>query len=309
MKKSFILLLAMAVVLFSTNVMAGTAKGKPFIELEGKIVEVSNAVFDVEQALEELTGQVADLDERLTVTEGSITNLQNENVAIEGQIDALIAAEAVNSQAIRDALTRIGTLEGQIVDLQVDVLGNQSQIDASNAEIDELKIFVAENTAGVLALKDDIANNLDLIEALQQELVRIEEALALKQDNIDYRCPEGQALSEVFENGYSCFDVEADGGGVSNVRLRYRTLFYTFNHSKDYYGTNLYMSCNQIDEPSIPGSWYVVSGGFQYEGDTRINFGSNRPYGSQMWYLSTLQQSGQDLPVYGWIRCSNFTVE
>ena len=299
MRNGFILLLALAVVLFSTNVMAGTAKGKPFIELEGQIVEVSNAVFDVEQALQELTGQVTDLEERLTVTESSIINLQNENVNIQGQINTLIQTEATNSQLIQDNLTQIDLLRDRLMSLSVDVIGNKIEIDETKLTIILLQDEIAANVEGVLALEDDVANNLQLIEALQRNLETVQLQLDAKQNMIDATCPEGQALDEVYADGYSCVDVGT--GGVGGVRLETNTRYFSWKHTREYYWYRYEMKC-PIDETAL-------SGGFTNEYEEALKYKASYPINQQTWRVYTYNPYDADFTVHGWVRCMKVIVD
>ena len=108
MRRILILLLAMAVGLFATNVFAGgSPKGKPFIEIAGQMVEVQGSVFDLEQAVADLTTRVDTTEELIDNNNAAIANLHAANDLIEQQIIQLINDTAANSAEITSALASI----------------------------------------------------------------------------------------------------------------------------------------------------------------------------------------------------------
>lgn len=207
MRNGFILLLAMAVIFFSTDVIAGSSpKGKPFVEIQGQIVEVSGAVFDLETALEELTVQVDSNTARVTGNEDAIQNLLAENAQIEEQIGALMQTAAANSADIQANLDLIENLSAELTILEQDVVSNESQIASHQAQIDNAMAFIATNVAGINSLHEDIDNNYDLIGKLQEQIDEANAAIARKADFMSASCPSGQALLSVdTETGaYAC---------------------------------------------------------------------------------------------------------
>ncbi len=105
MKRTFVVLLCatLSLAMGVTSSIAGSnPKGKPFVAINGQIVEVVNAaVLSIDEKIENLTGRVDSLEGRIEASEVAIADLEERNAALEvlvannvsdiGQIDLLIS--------------------------------------------------------------------------------------------------------------------------------------------------------------------------------------------------------------------------
>jgi hypothetical protein len=213
MKKGLVIqLLILGVVLFATNVMAGgngsSPNGKPFIEIAGQFVEVQNNVFDLEQAVADLTGRVESNEERIDVNEAAIANLNAENDLIGQQMGDLVQQAAVNSAEVNNVLIRIETISTELGYLRASVSTNAGQISNLETELGELSNYLATNVAGLLTLKSQVEDNMDVIFALQEQIDEVNEEIENNRIFLDASCDDGAVLSAVDSDGsFSCTTV------------------------------------------------------------------------------------------------------
>jgi len=212
--------LACAVSLSASAFAAGNGsspKGKPFVEIQGQFVEVTEEINDIQAHIEGLVVQVDSLEDRVSANEDAIFGLEAKNVVIEQQIADVVAQAATNSSDIQSALTQIVGLEGDIVALSADVATNAEAIAAAEAEIAELRGYITANTSGLQTLEQKITNNIEAIAALEEQIDNINEALAAKQDIISGSCAPGTALTDIAPDGsVTC---EATGPGYTKFTV------------------------------------------------------------------------------------------
>lgn len=277
--------------LAASSAYAGAPKGKPFVQLENQIVEVQGQLEQtIEQQVEQLTTTVmtADtaLEERVTSLEGrtlsledrvatAVTNLSLLNTKAtnqQNQISDLIntaAAHGVNISALQDELA---TVNQQIVTLETQTGDHASEIAALQAQAASLTNQIEANAAGLTVLEAELADTNTLIVALQAQLSHLQIALETKQDIINRRCPDGQALVGVQGDGsIVCAPIGAQG-------ITVQTVFHA-----------TYIQPGQLFLLSCPAGTALASGSFHtLEGGMNIS----RTLGGNTWYYHATNAGG-----------------
>jgi peptidoglycan hydrolase CwlO-like protein len=195
----------------------GTPNGKPFVELQGQIIEVEGEVSGLQDQIDAVVGRVDTLEDRVTADETAIASLEAQNLALQDQVDANSAD--------------VGSLDAEVAALEDDNAYLQDQIDAGAGDVDALEAEIAINTGLIVSLRqtvsalgtdlqDQIDANTQLIAAIESEITHIEEELALRQMIIDGTCPAGSAIREIDPDGAVVCEVDDAGGGSSVAMYR-----------------------------------------------------------------------------------------
>lgn len=246
LKKSYLLsvILILATVALSTNAIAGAAKGKPFVALEGQIVQVQGAVLNLQDQVNDLVGQVDSLEGRVTASELAIIDLRDQNNAL----DLLIV----------NAYTSVEDLYAEIDILSADVIGNEtliSTLQSTVATIEQGQIDLQGN------LQDQIDNNTTLIDALLDDIETINAKLELKQNLVNGVCAEGEAIQQVQDDGsVVCGGTSGGGSGQLETIAIYASSGYIGPGQTSY----KFLSCPEGF--LVTGAGYNDADGFEVRG-------------------------------------------
>jgi len=192
--------------------------GKPFIEIQGQIIEVEGEVSTLQDQADALVGVVGTLEGRITANEDAIAALQATSANLQAQIDAngedivsleaQVAALEADNASLQQQINDLGDADGVVL---------QAQIDANSALITTLNQSITD--LGV-TLQDQIDNNADLIALMQDDIDRIDAALLMKQNRVNGLCPDGSAIQSINEDGsVVCENAGGGAGGLTSVSV------------------------------------------------------------------------------------------
>ena len=255
---------------YSTTSSAGNAQGKPFVALEGQIIEVQGAISTLEEQVVELIGAVDSLEDRVTASKDAMGELLSENAFLNTLISgAYTGIDAINAEI--DALSSdVEANEGLITTLQ-----------AAIASIETGQIDLEDN------LQSQIDNNLALIGVLQNNVASINEYIALDQHITEGTCPDGLYVVGHTENSLACAPAEASGGASISGYFRYKRSLS--------WGRNVKVYCS-------PGD-IATGGGFNAIQSTD-SVRRSTPTGLNGW---TVESVGNERDIQAYVICLDVT--
>lgn len=223
-------LLAAGILLCSSIQFANAAPGggsspnSPFVELNGELVKVQFAITSLQDQINILVRRVDTVEERVTADEEAIAGLQDQNDALT----LLVNDNITDIQTIKD---RIDLLQQENEALLVSITANTGDIVAQHEAIADNALAISNLQQALIqvdtnaisltdGLQEQIDHNQALIDLLQDEVVTLSDAIALKQNLIDGTCPDGTAVTEVHPDGsVSCGGAGAEIGKLQSVKV------------------------------------------------------------------------------------------
>lgn len=162
---------------------------------------------------------------------------------------SLIASDKLpNGKPFQSLNNTISNLESQVNDLVTSattldsaILSYTQAIELLNNRNQELLVFIEQNADNIEALQDEMEENSNLIITLQSDINSIERQLTLKQNNINGKCPSGEAAVEILDDGsLVCSETSTTtSNGITMKRyIGYKSI--------------------EDEEPMLPGNLYHV---------------------------------------------------
>jgi peptidoglycan hydrolase CwlO-like protein len=285
-------LFLLTILLLCSNVHAGgkggTPNGRPFIELDGQILEVVGEMSTIQDQVDSLVEKVNTLEEKIIANENAIESLNAQNITLQTQVDSYA--------------TDIASLQGQIDNLEAENITLQQELDGDidgsiQQQINTNNGLIASLTQNVNDIGNDlqaqIDNNILLISALETEIDIVNNILTEKQAIISGSCAAGQSIRQVNPDGSTVCEIDNVVSDLVTAQVS---------------SYNVVQPSNQVTvNLSCPDGYTVTSGG--YTSWPVIDLVSSRPenggwtiigYNSNMYasYLFCYAQCIKFTPTY-----------
>jgi len=270
------LVLAMCPVIHAAG-QGATPNGKPFVTLQGQIVEVQGKLSSIQEQVDAIVRQVATIEERVTADGEAIAKLQMQNTELGAQISAYGTTQEALQARVNELQAQNTALAAQLVANSATDANLQAQIDYNSGLISQLQQAIG----GISTLQDQISNNTALITALQQEIGSINERLAMKQNIVNGTCPAGEAVRQINQDGsVACQVLGAGVGSVTTYRI------YNYRRLAPNTKGSIELLCNSGD--LVTGGGFV--GGWGYSGmlvyESAPGYLGLYPNGNDFWKVS-----------------------
>jgi hypothetical protein len=211
---SFILIFVVTIVAFCTTtaISGANPKGKPFVAIQGQIVEVKGEIQSIKDQIANITSSVSSIAEAVQQAQTDITELQTENDSLQTQITELQTNYANLLTQYSDLVAANEAIDAQITQLVQDNAATQEELDALAAQSEEntaqIEAIMGENgelallAAEMENLSTQIQSNSATMDALGDEVLPELQRLSGIMDNIlAGKCSNGQAVREILPDG------------------------------------------------------------------------------------------------------------
>lgn len=232
-------------------------------------------------------------------------SLQEQNDDLQSQIDDLVVdvEELAGdlTQEILDRAAAIRDLQDQLdehaADDEAALADLSSQIDENRNELAVLLQATGKNADDIAALLLAIEANQDDIDQLEADLAILDAELALKQNDIDGICPDGEAAVEVLDDGTLVCE-EVASAEVSIVTVSNTPTTSSHNHPTNHCHVEVFGICfdnhshnnflthwSSSTTATCPAGSEVVGGGVDFLQDP---LRASQPNGQTGWNVQRL---------------------
>jgi len=155
----------------------------------------------------------------------AITSLVAASVLAMGVAQAAGMGSTPNGKPFQYIDAQLLELRTTMETMEEQVQENTSAIQDLEAKASILENAIASNTGNIADLQNELNLVYDRTELLRSELSTIYLMLRLKQDILDGKCGDGEALQEIRPDGSIVCETTGGGGGSSSIRT-YRVAGY-----------------------------------------------------------------------------------
>ncbi|MDC3344136.1 hypothetical protein OAW22_07920 [Pseudomonadales bacterium] len=213
-------------------------KGKPFVELQGQLVEVKEALNTFDQILEVVLGRVDSLEESVGALDAEVAFLESQNLVLEDLIS--LGDQRATSLEVR--LLGLQQDKEQLND-QVELLGAADDYLAAEIELIEKTIeAIQHELSGFISLEERVAYNELLLVELVDELETFASQISLKQNVINQTCPENYFVTSIEDGVLQCSSVPEEQGPIELFEVEAVQGFY-LNNRGGAAGTRVLVGC------------------------------------------------------------------
>jgi predicted nucleic acid-binding Zn-ribbon protein len=282
---------SITVALFSVGVVSAgngsTPNGKPFVAINGEIIEVKGAISSIQDQINELVlradtaeAQMANFQEAINTLiqqDADLKTLINQNTTDIATLNTIITDLEAQNVALK---TQIANSKSDVTDLQSQVASNESMIKSIQ---DAINSGLLATTISIADLQKQIDNNKAMIAGIQDRMDQLSALVATKQAIINGYCPSGYSIRQILPNGaVAC---EFDDGVPRNGTINSFRTYQVGTHGQ--YGDNSgYAPC--------PWGTTMTGGGYSQSADYLVM--NNEPTSSG-WYVRSVVQTGYYSPL------------
>jgi len=202
----------------------------PFSQIGSEMVAIKNDVATLQDQVAALIGRVNSLEEKVGANADAIVTLRKRDAFLQQMmaqvgLDVSVVVAAIDGlkQQNLDLQAQISANSSNIGDMEDKIFYNLGLIDLLNLAIEN----VGQNSVTMYdSLQQQIDHNSSLIQFIQADISNIKNMLALQQNLVSGKCPDGSAVQEIQVDGsFVCVQISG-GGGVLRVysKTAYRNM-------------------------------------------------------------------------------------